>query len=115
MAGGRPMNWKELVETERDVRLNVIADDADIIQEFANSLGFINVKGVAAFEVTCICFNDEVKKDIFPATLQDAPKKIRSYAGYSSAKKTKVLRANIYTLDDSMEVVLIVRESLFKG
>lgn len=51
------MNWKELVKAERDVRLNVIADDADIIQEFANSLGFINVKGVATFEVTCICFN----------------------------------------------------------
>lgn len=108
------MNWKELIGTDRDVRLNVIEDDAHIIQEFRNSLGFIDIEGVAAFEVTCICCNGEVEKDIFPATLRDAPKKIESYAGHIHAKTTQAIRANIYT-DNNIEVVVIVRESLFKS
>lgn len=110
------MNWKELIGIERDVRLNVIADDADIISEFRNSLGFIEIRdGAAAFEVICICSNDEVKRVIFPSSLEKAPEKIRSIAGYCYAKKTKALRADIYTTDGKIEVVVIVRDSLFKG
>ena len=110
------MNWKELIKTERDVRLNVIADDADIISEFRNSLGFIKIRDeVVAFEVICICNNDETKRIIFPASLDEAPNQIRPIAGYYLAKKTKALRADIYTTDGKREVVVIVRESLFKA
>ncbi len=108
------MKWKELIGTEKDIRLSVIEDDADIVKEFRTALSFIQIDEVAAFEMTCIAFNDGVSKEIFPSTPKEASKYIRSSAGYANATKTKALRANIHTTK-GMEAVIIVRKSVFNS
>ena len=94
------MEWKELIGTERDVRLTVIEDNADIVVEFGKAISFIEYEEVAAFEVTCIAFNDESFRTIFPSTLFYAPKEISLRAGYSNPTETKALRANIFKIMD---------------